>query len=96
MAAMSVLSAPPPISKPELPDLMARARAIAELARERTRQTEADQRRHNLLIINLGVTAIPVLHVQTVREEVHDLRLERRLTFLVHAPFGDGRCHEDA
>jgi resorcinol 4-hydroxylase (FADH2) len=44
MAPMSVLAARSPIVRPEVPDLMARARAIGELARERVQQTEADRR----------------------------------------------------
>jgi hypothetical protein len=36
---MSVVAARSPIVRPEVPDLMARARAIAELARERVQQT---------------------------------------------------------
>src|SRR5215510_7256141 len=44
MAPMSVVAARSPIVRPEVSDLMARARAIAELARERVQQTEADRR----------------------------------------------------
>ena len=44
MATMSVLAARSPVARPDLPDLLARARTIAELARERARQTEADRR----------------------------------------------------
>ena len=44
MAPMSVVAARSPIVRPEVPDLMARARAIGELARERVQQTEADRR----------------------------------------------------
>src|SRR5215467_10075874 len=44
MAPMSVVAARSPIVRPEVSDLMARAHAIAELARERVRQTEADRR----------------------------------------------------
>src|SRR4051794_20131553 len=41
---MSVLPAAPSVVKPGVADLLARAGAIAELARERVRQTEADRR----------------------------------------------------
>jgi len=41
---MSVIAARSPMTKPDLPELLARARAIAELARARTQQTEADRR----------------------------------------------------
>jgi alkylation response protein AidB-like acyl-CoA dehydrogenase len=44
MTAMSVVAARSPAARPEVTDLMARARAIAELARERAQQTEADRR----------------------------------------------------
>lgn len=44
MAAMSVATALSPASRPDASDLLARARAIAALARERTQQTEADRR----------------------------------------------------
>jgi alkylation response protein AidB-like acyl-CoA dehydrogenase len=44
MAAMSVIAARPPIARPDVPDLTRRARAIADLARERVQQTEADRR----------------------------------------------------
>src|SRR5262245_34850741 len=41
---MSVIAARSPIVRPEVPDLMVRAHAIGELARERVQQTEADRR----------------------------------------------------
>ena len=41
---MSVVAARSPIAKPDVPDLLARARTIAELARERAQQTEVDRR----------------------------------------------------
>jgi alkylation response protein AidB-like acyl-CoA dehydrogenase len=41
---MSVVAARSPAARPEVAELMARARAIAELARERAQQTEADRR----------------------------------------------------
>ena len=41
---MLVLPAAPSVVKPDVADLLARAGAIAELARERVRQTEADRR----------------------------------------------------
>jgi alkylation response protein AidB-like acyl-CoA dehydrogenase len=44
MAAMSTLAARSPVNRPEAADLLARARALAELARERAQQTEADRR----------------------------------------------------
>src|SRR5262245_52007455 len=43
-ASMSVTAIQPQIAKPDVPELLARARTIAELARERTQQTEADCR----------------------------------------------------
>ena len=44
MTAMSAVAARSPVVRPEVPDLLARARAIAELARARAQQTEADRR----------------------------------------------------
>jgi resorcinol 4-hydroxylase (FADH2) len=44
MLAMSVLAARSPVARPEVADLMARARAVAERARERAQQTEANRR----------------------------------------------------
>jgi alkylation response protein AidB-like acyl-CoA dehydrogenase len=44
MTAMSAVAARSPVIRPEVPDLLARARAIAELARARAQQTEADRR----------------------------------------------------
>ena len=44
MTAMSVVAARSPIAKPDVPDLLARARTIASLARERAQQTEVDRR----------------------------------------------------
>jgi resorcinol 4-hydroxylase (FADH2) len=45
MTAMSaVAAARSPVVRPEVPDLLARAHAIAELARARAQQTEADRR----------------------------------------------------
>src|SRR5262245_6058159 len=41
---MSVTAIQPNIVAPDMPELLARARAIAELARERAQQTEADCR----------------------------------------------------
>jgi alkylation response protein AidB-like acyl-CoA dehydrogenase len=41
---MSAIAARSPVTRPDVPDLMARARAIAGLARERAQQTEADRR----------------------------------------------------
>jgi alkylation response protein AidB-like acyl-CoA dehydrogenase len=41
---MSVVAARSPAARPEVAELLARARAIAELARERAQQTEADRR----------------------------------------------------
>jgi alkylation response protein AidB-like acyl-CoA dehydrogenase len=41
---MSVGAVRSSVGKPDVPDLLARARAIAELARERAQQTEADRR----------------------------------------------------
>lgn len=44
IAAMSVVAARSTLAKPDVPDLLARARTIAELARERAQQTETDRR----------------------------------------------------
>src|SRR3954451_9452930 len=44
MTAMSIVAAPSPVAKTDVPDLLARARTIASLARERAQQTEADRR----------------------------------------------------
>ena len=44
MTAMSIVAARSPIAKPDVPDLLARARTIASLARERAQQTEVDRR----------------------------------------------------
>jgi resorcinol 4-hydroxylase (FADH2) len=44
MTAMSVVAARSSIAKPDVPDLLARARTIASLARERAQQTEVDRR----------------------------------------------------
>src|SRR4051794_33825477 len=44
ITAMSVVAARSPIAKPDVPDLLARARTIASLARERAQQTEVDRR----------------------------------------------------
>src|SRR5262245_25598731 len=44
MTAMSIVAARSPVAKPDVPDLLARARTIASLARERAQQTEADRR----------------------------------------------------
>ena len=41
---MSVVAARSTLAKPDVPDLLARARTIAELARERAQQTETDRR----------------------------------------------------
>src|SRR5260221_14139448 len=41
---MSVAAARPSAANPDVSDLLTRARAIAELARERAQQTEADRR----------------------------------------------------
>src|SRR4029453_17970923 len=41
---MSVGAARPSVVIPDVPDLLTRARALAELARERAQQTEADRR----------------------------------------------------
>ena len=41
---MSVAAARPSAANPDASDLLTRARAIAELARERAQQTEADRR----------------------------------------------------
>ncbi|HEX4829443.1 MAG TPA: hypothetical protein VFV12_14530, partial [Xanthobacteraceae bacterium] len=41
---MSVGAARPLVAIPDVPDLLARARVIAELARERAQHTEADRR----------------------------------------------------
>ena len=41
---MSVVAARSPAARPEVSELMARARAIGDLARERAQQTEADRR----------------------------------------------------
>jgi len=41
---MSVVAARSPVTRPDVPDLLARARTIAELARERAQQTEVARR----------------------------------------------------
>src|SRR4051812_50184185 len=41
---MSIAAARSPVAKPDVPDLLARARTIASLARARAQQTEADRR----------------------------------------------------
>ncbi|HET7256455.1 MAG TPA: acyl-CoA dehydrogenase family protein, partial [Xanthobacteraceae bacterium] len=41
---MSVVAARSTLAKPDVPDLLARARTIAELARARAQQTETDRR----------------------------------------------------
>src|SRR5712692_1252974 len=41
---MSVIAAGSSVAKPDISELLARARAIAELARTRAQQTEADRR----------------------------------------------------
>ena len=44
IAPMSVVAARSPVARPDVPDLLARARAIAALARERAQQTEVERR----------------------------------------------------
>ena len=41
-----------------------------ERARSRARQAEPDQRRVDRLVVDLGMTAVPVLDLQTLREQV--------------------------
>jgi len=41
---MSVLAARSPVARPDVPDLLARARAIGKLAHERAQQTEVARR----------------------------------------------------
>src|SRR5215471_7048146 len=44
LVAMSLIAAKSSAARPDVPELLARSRAIAALARERVRKTEADRR----------------------------------------------------
>ena len=59
------------------------------------RQAQADERRDDLLVVDLGMSRVPVLHLESLRQVADDPRVEVSLAGRVEARFVAERAHQD-